>query len=171
MAVIKKSSPWSPPSVKVKTGHDEVVERGCKWLLNSKVCLIVLGERGNSVTGENPDCIGWKRGISYMLEAKANQSDFLADKRKTHRLNGSPDGIGNYRYYICPKNLIDKDEIPEGWGLLYISKSKIFKIKAPEFIETSFISQQAEKNMLCNAVIFKKGVFVLESAEEQNNAN
>jgi hypothetical protein len=44
----------------------------------------------------------------------------LADKRKPHR-SGDVLGLGRWRYYMCPQNLIKPEELPEKWGLLYVT--------------------------------------------------
>lgn len=31
--------------------------------------------------------------------------------------------MGDYRYYCCPKGLIKPEELPLGWGLLYVFPS------------------------------------------------
>lgn len=30
--------------------------------------------------------------------------------------------MGNYRYYICPENLIQKADLPPKWGLIYVGQ-------------------------------------------------
>ena len=40
--------------------------------------------------------------------------------------------MGNFRFYCCPKDLIKKEEIPEGWGLIYIDNKKIEVIIGPK---------------------------------------
>jgi hypothetical protein len=38
--------------------------------------------------------------------------------------------LGNYRYYVCPKDMVKPEEIPEGWGLYwYDEKKKRFTLK------------------------------------------
>jgi hypothetical protein len=34
--------------------------------------------------------------------------------------------MGLYRYYLCPDGMISLDELPAGWGLLYVRKSRIW---------------------------------------------
>ena len=42
-------------------------------------------------------------------------------------------GVGNYRFYLTPENLLKQDEIPDKWGLLEVTQSrKIKKIIAPK---------------------------------------
>jgi len=50
--------------------------------------------------------------MSYMIECKATRSDFLSDKTKPFRKKPER-GVGNYRYYMTPPNLISADDLPE----------------------------------------------------------
>ncbi|AXH68412.1 hypothetical protein [Vibrio phage R01] len=79
------------------------------------------------VTGEQPDALGWRASVSILIEVKTSRSDFLADKNKKFRADPSI-GMGDWRFYLCPKDLISKDELPEGWGLLYYSDGKIRRV-------------------------------------------
>ena len=71
---------------------------------------------------ERCDAILFDSGSSYMIETKISRSDFLADFKKDHRQEGR--GVGNYRYYACPTGLIKPEELPDKWGLIYVSDNK-----------------------------------------------
>lgn len=93
---------------------------------------------------ETPDAIGWNYCKSRIIEVKVSHSDFLADQKKPFRSNG--DGMGNYRYYLCPENLISKNEIPKGWGLIYVDKNgRTKEVKESEFFNLSKIGYINEK--------------------------
>lgn len=68
---------------------------------------------------ELPDVIAFNRDHSTVIECKVSRSDFLADKKKSFRMNPNS-GMGDTRYYCCPKGLIKPEELPVFWGLLYI---------------------------------------------------
>lgn len=98
--------------------HNELVDIGAKWLYNQgyKVALKQLV----TCNLENPDVLGFAPNCSFLLEAKVSRADFLADKKKYFRRR--PDtGMGIYRSFICPKNLIKPEELPENWGLIYVN--------------------------------------------------
>jgi len=110
-----------------KMTHTECVEVAARYL--SKRCNVVLPEFYTH-NDELPDVIGFDTGIirdgrwnsgvySRLIEVKVSRSDFLADKRKSFRMRPEK-GMGDFRYYCCPKGLISKDEVPDGWGLLYV---------------------------------------------------
>jgi hypothetical protein len=102
--------------------HAELCYRGAKWLVSTQRCSVALTEVGAAEVAEMPDVIGWEAdGRCIVLEAKASRSDFLADRNKAHR----EAGMGCQRYYLCPHGLIVKEELPEGWGLLYLKGERI----------------------------------------------
>jgi hypothetical protein len=108
--------------------HTECVAAATLYL--SKRCKVVLPEF-YSHNDELPDVIGfstgyitdgniWSGGVySVLIEVKVSRSDFLADKKKSFRMRPEK-GMGDRRYYCCPKGLIKKEELPDGWGLLYV---------------------------------------------------
>lgn len=107
--------------------HNDLVNIGYKWLLNIN-CGFAFKEL-HSLTKEIPDVIGFKSSYSILLECKVSRADFFADKKKTHKLNI---GMGNFRFYICPENLISIEELPFNWGLIYVdSKGKSKLIHNP----------------------------------------
>ena len=78
--------------------------------------------------GECPDSFGWGGSSTQLIEAKVSRGDFLSDKKK-HWRKYPESGLGRYRSYICPIDLIKPEELPKHWGLLYVDeKGKIDKI-------------------------------------------
>lgn len=121
-----------------KLTHRQLCEIGARFLkrpesANGHGCHFTIIEP--SCYGENPDVFGVRHGIhshgigTFLLEAKTSRSDFLADRSKPHRLNPEL-GMGKYRYYICPTGLIKTEELPEKWGLIYVSEKGICKVIA-----------------------------------------
>lgn len=110
--------------------HDELVRRSVVWLRRHG-CCVVATEVIAWCCREAPDVIGWDYGgISFVIEAKVTRSDFLADKNKPHR-NGKVVGLGNMRYYAAPKGMIQREELPDGWGLIETSGHGMRLAKAP----------------------------------------
>jgi len=110
--------------------HSELIEIGARWLYN-KNYKVVLKELV-TCTHEQPDIIGFcPTGFSFLLEAKASRADFLADKKKHFRYYPHT-GMGKYRSFICPKDLIKPDELPENWGLIYVNNGKSRQIIKPK---------------------------------------
>lgn len=87
-------------------------------------CSVAQTECYPGWRGEQPDAIGWRHAGfqdgSVLIEVKVSRADFLADARKEHRINPAQ-GVGKWRYFMCPEGLIDVDELPERWGLLWVS--------------------------------------------------
>ncbi|WP_228203256.1 adenylosuccinate synthase [Acinetobacter sp. CFCC 10889] len=115
--------------------HRKLCEIGARFLkrpesANGHGCHFAIVEP--SCYGENPDVFGVRHGFNgatFLLEAKMSRSDFLADKKKPHRMNPET-GIGKYRYFICPNGLIKPEELPEKWGLIYVRPKGICKVIA-----------------------------------------
>ncbi len=108
--------------------HSELCEIAKKWLArpNSQRghgCHVALSECRSGWGGEMPDAIGFRadtRGTeTVVVEVKVSRNDFLADAKKPHRADG--EGMGLYRYFMCPEGLIQVDEVPARWGLLYVN--------------------------------------------------
>lgn len=110
--------------------HDELCKKAVAWLKRPNSaggcgCPNAYSEvKSGSNGGEIVDAIGLKTASgteSVVVEVKVSRSDFLADKKKAFRKN-SELGMGNFRYYMCPENLIREDELPPKWGLIYIGR-------------------------------------------------
>jgi hypothetical protein len=103
---------------------------GEEWLRRRYRCGIVLSEQ-SCASGETPDVIGWKgKCRSVLLECKISRADFLADQEKSFRRNAA-EGMGCERFYLAPQGLIDKAELPRGWGLLECKGRKVFMVCKP----------------------------------------
>ena len=94
--------------------HAQLVKRAIKWLW-SQGCAVVISEMAGS--GQEPDAIGFCPTHSILIECKASRSDFLADKNKSYYRTGH--SMGDRRYYLSQKDIIKREEVLEGWGLLY----------------------------------------------------
>jgi len=105
------------PAAPAKWTHDALVERAARWM-RSKGCSLVLRELTTTGTSEIADALGWRGDETVLVECKTSRADFLADRRKPFR-HFPESGMGRYRYYLCPPDLIKPEEIPTNWGLLY----------------------------------------------------
>jgi hypothetical protein len=119
-----------------KLSHANLVELSAVWL--RKKHPVVVTEVA-CCGGEEADAIGFNGILSTIIECKALRSDFLSDNKKLWRQRAEI-GLGNYRYYCCPRGLISIHELPENWGLLEVvggqvftaHKAKMFSDKASE---------------------------------------
>ncbi|SES12087.1 hypothetical protein SAMN04487958_107178 [Vreelandella subterranea] len=118
--------------------HAELCAVAVKWLKrpnsnNGHGCHVAVSEVRSGWTGEIPDAIGFRQSGhppsdgSVVVEVKVSRGDFLSDKKKPHRIEG---GLGNWRYFMCPEGMIQPDELPEGWGLLWVNARGHVKPKA-----------------------------------------
>lgn len=102
--------------------HKELVKIAERWLLTAKGCAFSFAEfEFGTANGEWPDAFGFRSTLDTVLvECKATRADFLSDKKKRFRRNPHM-GMGKYRFYMCPKGLIQPDELPKGWGLVWVN--------------------------------------------------
>lgn len=98
--------------------HKELVEIGYKWCLSK--CGFAIKELVTH-NAEQPDVIGFNSNGTFLLEAKASRSDFLADKKKSFRATPRY-GMGDWRFFIAPKGLIKIEELPQMWGLIEVNE-------------------------------------------------
>lgn len=104
--------------------HAQLVRLAEQWLRRHYRCGIVLSEQ-SCASGETPDVIGWKgKCRSILVECKVSRADFLADREKPFRRDAAQ-GMGCERFYLSPRGLIEKTELPPGWGLLEVKGREI----------------------------------------------
>lgn len=165
-----------------KFNHRELCEIGSKFLkrpesANGHGCHLAIVESASY--GENADVIGFRHGTArdyrtgtVLLEAKTSRSDFLVDKKKPHRINPEQ-GIGKWRYFICPTDLIKPEELNGKWGLVYVNNlghckvikgamavpfenhfcewsKKTIKVRNHHLLEQSFIEHAFEQRNIQN---------------------
>ena len=110
--------------------HKELVRLGKLWLRRNG-CAVVVTEITNTSSLETPDIIGFRYMESIVIEVKTSRADFLADRKKAFRQNPA-EGMGNIRYYLVPKGLVKRNELPSRWSLLECSSSgRIFASEKP----------------------------------------
>ena len=112
---------------KTEVSHRNLVESAYKWVIRNSSCGVAFKELVTTAcNGECPDVIGFGSwGHSVLVECKASRSDFHADKKKIFRQIPSM-GMGTQRFYCCPTGLLKKEDLPDGWGLIYVNE----KLKA-----------------------------------------
>lgn len=142
--------------------HKELVDIAEKWLLKAKGCGFSFGELcAFTSNSETPDAIGWRGEISILVECKASKSDFISDKKKPFRIE--PDlGMGTFRFYMCPSNVIKPEDLPPRWGLVWVNeKGKALQKVGPkgncswnscsEFYHVNK-SYKSEADLMCSAL-------------------
>lgn len=98
--------------------------------------------------GEEPDAIGFNGWESCLIECKVTKSDFYVDKKKIFRR--LPEyGVGNYRYYLTPKDLLKGSQLPDNWGLYELWGNKVKLIREADRVETNW---KNEKKILISAL-------------------
>jgi hypothetical protein len=107
--------------------HELQSKLAARWAKKQGFPIVAtnLGARGSR---EIVDLIAFRSGCSLMIESKVSRADFKVDAKKPERQAG---GVGTYRFYITPMGLIAPDELPKGWGLLYVDGKKVIEVIKP----------------------------------------
>lgn len=116
---------------KSKWTHDGLTKKIAHYFLTTGDCKIVCAEL-HSELKEIPDVYCVYRHFSVVCEIKVSRKDFFKDAKKSFRKHPK-DGLGTYRYYACPADMIKIEELPPKWGLIYAyedGKVKMIKGKA-----------------------------------------
>lgn len=140
--------------------HGELVEKAGRWLRRKMGCTAVLLEASYGGTSEVPDAIGFVQSgghpaYSIVIECKTNRADFLKDKAKAFRQRdsyGQDSGMGIERYYLAPRGMLEKAELPHGWGLLEYAGGRIYVELAPMFKAQTASQVRQELQLLVGAL-------------------
>ena len=148
--------------------HKELVKRAVGWLKNNQRCTIVINELSSLYVSERPDALGFKGGMSILVECKCSRADFHRDSKKEFRKELQY-GMGNIRYYMAPVRMIGVHELPPMWGLLEVYESQIrIKHKAEFFDETNKTGEVALLTSIIRRLEISTAVFV---RYEDNNSH
>ncbi|MCG9576084.1 hypothetical protein L1D14_07505 [Vibrio tubiashii] len=111
--------------------HEKQNTHAVRWLKKQGFKVIATNIRAAG-SREIIDTIGYRSSCSILVESKVSRSDFLADSKKPERV-GEAEGLGTYRFYICPIGLIKPEEVlPKGWGLLYSDGKRVVREFKPK---------------------------------------
>ena len=144
--------------MKLTLTHTEAINIAANWLANQRQAtslyrsMLILREPTSYISqigdSEYPDILGiFGSSHTVNIEVKVSRADFFADKNKKHK-----HPFGNYKIYACPSKMLHEDEIPEGWGLLYLSGNGGKLIKAPDRYIAADVTPIVV-NILLNAVM------------------
>jgi len=108
--------------------HEYLSKLAAKWAKDQGFPVIAtnLGAAG---CREKVDLIAFRSNCTLMIESKVSRADFKADAKKPERKYG---GVGTYRFYITPLNMVSISEIPDGWGLLFVDGKKVIEVVKPK---------------------------------------
>lgn len=118
--------------------HRQLCDLAVNWLQrpasrSGPGCQVAFSESRGAWSGETPDAIGFRAAVyrecSVLVEVKVSRADFLADRKKPHRIDPGL-GMGVYRYFMAPAGMINVDELPSRWGLIEVSPKGAPKVVA-----------------------------------------
>jgi len=101
--------------------HSDLVRLGHRWLTSRGYTSFA---EFATYSNESPDVIGWKGGLSILIECKASRGDFLSDGKKLARR--CLYALGRRRIYLCPWGMIQESELPPRWGLAWARGDRVF---------------------------------------------
>jgi hypothetical protein len=137
--------------------HNELVLIASAWLYNGRGTRgahpVVITEMTCSAP-EQPDAIGFRFGMSTLVECKASRADFRSDRDK-HFRKFDGHAMGNWRYFMAPLGVIPHDELPDGWGLVEVTgddyhRPKFKEVRAASLQETT--DRRYEIELMCSAL-------------------
>lgn len=109
---------------------------------------------------ENPDIWAFNGWSTIVVEVKTSRADFLNDKKKFWQQLGNEECLGgNYRYYLTPKGLLSKDDLPPQTGLLEWDGKNITRTIAAERHTVSNHADMLIMASLLRREGFKEGVY------------
>lgn len=132
--------------------HGQLCQKASKFLMNNGF-QVSFDDRFKAIvgTGECPDVLGFRNSVSCLIEVKVSRSDFVADKKKRFRSESSL-GMGDWRFYLSPPDIIQVDDLPFGWGLLHTVGKQIHKVHGwpPNTLWNSDKPFNSNKQAECN---------------------
>lgn len=104
----------------------------------------------------------WANPLSICYEIKVSRSDFIQDDKWRAYLP-----YCNQFYFVCPTGLIDKSEVPEESGLMWVSKTgtRVYTKKKAKYRDVE-IPEELYKYILFSRSQFTNGEYVPESQVE-----
>lgn len=175
-----------------KNLHRQLCEIGAKFLKrsaskNGHGCHFTIIEP--SVYGENPDVFGVRHGTiserkigdtvyvcgydvgTVVLEAKTSRPDFLRDRAKSHKATDEM-GLGRWRYYICPENLIKVEDLPPKYGLIWVTKGGQVKVIAGALaVEKRTMKDYVGRERKFRSMLDVQESFAAWSFDDRNHQN
>lgn len=56
--------------------------------------------------------------------------------------------MGNYRFYLSPEGVVNVEDLPEGWGLLWATSRGVRRVRGPKGNNFSGLAAQGVKQHL-----------------------
>lgn len=139
--------------------HTELCHLTAKRFLKD----IALIEYKCTVMSEEPDVLVYDSyARTTLYEIKTSRDDYWKDWVKPHRIYQKKSihrgleiidtlyySIGESRYYVCPADLIQIDDLPEGWGLIWYKNNKFYMKRMSEKFKRNI---GLESRLLINAL-------------------
>lgn len=136
--------------------HNALCADTANWRLKT-YGHVALIDYQSMISVENPDLLIYGPQGTELYEIKVSKQDFKQDSKKEARKKYKPKvgvfrkssfakkieymlkaeapelyyleypHLGERRYYVCPKGLINVDELPQGWGLYWYQRGRFYE--------------------------------------------
>lgn len=117
----------------------------CKLTAKKFMKEIALIEYKCQMLNEEPDVLVFDSySDTTLYEIKMSRDDFWKDWNKPLAYS-----LGRLRYYVCPAGLIQIDELPFGWGLIWYNNNRFYLKKKSELFKNN---KCLENRLLINAI-------------------
>lgn len=104
----------------------------------------------------------WVRLCFTGYEIKVSRADFKQDEKWHSYLP-----LCNQLYFVCPKGMIEPDEMPDGVGLKYCTESQVRTVKKASFREVQPPMELFVYVLMCRSRIVAPNFYEPESGEEK----
>jgi len=116
------------------------------------------------------ECDYWcmtSEGETREFEIKISRADYAIDRKKEKHADTTKGA--NYFYYVCPENIIAKEDVSGKYGLIYVDELGVVRIvKKPQKLHENKFSQW---KMLANKMYWKWHSLWLDKYKESKYTN
>ena len=137
--------------------HEELLKTAATFINNKG--LTHFGKSTYVVCNYNDgmepiDVFGFGGGCTQIIKVITTRMELNLDLERAYR-KCPKYGIGEFRSYLCPNGLLNKEDIPKNWGLLWCdNKGKIIEILNPQKQEEN----KAQEAKIIKSLLRRNGI-------------
>lgn len=137
--------------------HEELLKTAAKFIKNK--ALTHFGKSTYVVCNYNDgmepiDVFGFGGGCTQIIKVITTRMELNLDLERAYR-KCPKYGVGEFRSYLCPNGLLNKEDIPKNWGLLWCdNKGKIIEILNPQKQEEN----KAQEAKIIKSLLRRNGI-------------
>ena len=137
--------------------HEELLKTAAKFIKNKG--LAHFGKSPYVVCNYNDamepiDVFGFGGSCTQVIKVITTHMELNLDLERAYR-KCPKYGVGEFRSYLCPNGLLNKEDIPKNWGLLWCdNKGKIIEILNPQKQEEN----KAQEAKIIKSLLRRNGI-------------